>query len=99
MAKEVKGWRDPNDWDYKGDDFTIKAINNLTKSDDGWVCPHCGAKETLADAEMRTEEVHNLIFGGEDVKKYCYSCSKDYFLRCFTRFMYSSCADEEFEEE
>jgi hypothetical protein len=99
MAKEVKGWREPRNWDRKHDDAFMSGLDKLIQSDDGWICPHCGVKETLADAEMRTEDVHNLVFGGEDVKRFCYECCKDYFLRCFTRLMYSSCADEKFEEE
>ena len=98
MAKEVKGWRVPRDWDYKGDDAMLKGLSAMSQSDDGWVCPHCGAKETLEAAEMATQTVMNLIFGGEAVREYCNYCDKEYFVQCYKRLTYTSCADEKFEE-
>jgi hypothetical protein len=99
MAKEVKGWRDPQSWDYSGGDVTVRAVSELCRSDDGWVCPHCETKETLEGAEMATQTVMNLIFSGESVREYCNYCGKEYFVRCYKRLTYMSCADEKFEEE
>lgn len=98
MAKEVKGWREPRSWDYKGDDPTLNGIMAMSQSDDGWVCPYCGAKEALEDAEMETQTVMNLVFSGESVREYCNYCDKEYFVKCYKRLTYSSCADEKFEE-
>ena len=99
MAKEVKGWRDPRDWDYKGDDAMLKGLFAVSPSDDGWVCPHCGAKETLEAAEMASRVLMDLVFREESVREYCNDCGKEYFVRCYTRFTYSSCTDKKFEEE
>lgn len=99
MAKEVKGWRAPRNWDYEGDDLMRKAVNAISQSDDGWECPHCGDKETMEASEMATQNVLNLIFSGESVREYCNYCGKEYFVKCHTRFSYSSCVDEKFEGE
>ena len=99
MAKEVKGWRDPMPWDYKGDDAMLKGLSAMSQSDDGWVCPHCGYKDTMERYEMSNQEAMELVFGYDPVKLCCGGCYKEYFVQCYKRLTYTSCADEKFEEE
>jgi hypothetical protein len=99
MGKEVRGWREPQTWDYKGEDIVMKTMDRSTRSDEGWLCPHCEAKEMLENSEMPSQDVFSLILNSEPIKVYCNNCNKDYYVKCFTRFSYYSCVDESFEQD
>lgn len=101
MAKELKGWRDPRDWEIHSGDKQLEAILNISRSDDGWLCPHCGSRYSLAGADggegVSNEDYFNLIENCENVKMSCYECGKDYHVRCFVTKRFFSCEDDKFE--
>lgn len=99
MAKEIRGWRTPQTWDYKGDDLVMKTMDRSSRSDEGWLCPYCGVKETLEDSEIPSGDVFSLILNQDDVKVYCNHCDKEYYVKCFTRFSYYSCEDDSSETD
>jgi hypothetical protein len=49
--------------------------------------------------EMSNQEAMELVFGYDPVKLCCGGCYKEYFVQCYKRLTYTSCADEKFEEE
>lgn len=48
-------FRPPRSWDDYKDNPMLSAITTLTRSDDGWVCPHCGYKEILKGSEIGSQ--------------------------------------------
>lgn len=101
MAKEIEGWRRPREWDgdYK-DNPMLTIITILTRSDDGWCCPHCEYKESLeGGGGIGNQEYFQLMEGYEPLEVTCFDCNKTYFLKATVVRKYFSCEDKEFKSE
>lgn len=102
MAKEIEGWRDKREWEINGNDQQFNAILNLSRSHDGWYCPHCKYKYSLTNVNcgegVTNEQYFSLSEEYEKVKMNCDSCGEDYYVRCFVTKKFYSCEDTSFED-
>ena len=94
-----EGFRKPRDWDVKmggvGD-----TIIRLTQSDDGWQCPHCGAKDQVGmDCGLSHDDFVQMMHDSAVIEMHCYECDKKYWLKAFVVTKYSTSTEEKFEED
>lgn len=99
MARQIKGWRDKNDWEKDDDAPYIKHIRELINSDDGWICPYCGYKERMDEAELSNSDLLELLFDVEKRDTHCSECGKHFFIKSSMTVKYFSCEDREFNDD
>ena len=72
----ANGWRNKRPHEVELNSETARVIYESNQSDDGWCCPHCGARGTrYLDLNLKD---------ADDVLLVCSSCGEKYIGHIFT---------------
>jgi uncharacterized protein with PIN domain len=91
------GWMKQDPWIEKLPEPLKSHVIHST-SDHGWVCPHCGHKETLSASEMVAESYADML-NGERIEGSCPECDETYWLKAHVTTKFETSDNESFDEE